>query len=199
MNEQLPSKDRVAELQEFWASRIGSQKGQFRMKHADAGMLFTVIDDLRRELATVTEERNEAAATVATWMESCTGKHGSQSLCVDGCSRIEPPAALTMEQIERLCSMLGHDPIMAKDYAAVRSWFDSVKPTPPPRAQPYVAAAAGRVSNQVKLHNEDDQFTTDLRVLVAHAVGECDRCPDERQRGCKHCCWCSSSLTKGEG
>lgn len=66
----------------------------------------------------------------------------------------------------------------------------------PPRAQPYVAAAAGRVSNQVKLHNEDDQFTTDLRVLVAHAVGECDRCPDERQRGCKHCCWCSSSLTK---
>lgn len=36
-------------------------------------------------------ERNEAAATVATWMESCTGKHGSQSLCVTGCSPQPPP------------------------------------------------------------------------------------------------------------
>lgn len=44
----------------------------------------------------------------------------------------EPPAALTMEQIERLCSMLNHDPIMAKDYAAVRQWFDSVRPSQPP-------------------------------------------------------------------
>lgn len=48
----------------------------------------------------------------------------------------EPPAALTMDQIERLCSLLDHNPIMAKDYAAVRQWFNSVRPSQPPGALP---------------------------------------------------------------
>lgn len=68
----------------------------------------------------------------------------------------------------------------------------------PPGVPPNVVAAATRVSNQVILHDEDDQFSTDLRMLVAHVAGECDKCAKERQRGCNHCCWCGSTLTKGE-
>lgn len=83
------------------------------------------IDDLRQRVAEL-EQQN------AYLHKLHQERTKNFSVAFDNGSAHEPPAALTLEQIEQLCSMLDHDPIMAKDYASVRSWFDSVRPTQPP-------------------------------------------------------------------